>query len=588
MDGRPPRACRWLIAAAGHIVSRPLRPEWRMRWDKDVWNWWAFHAEHGAFDRYARAELIRHCWGAFPDALGTRVEMVPQLARALHGPVFCILAAALPLLAAALFSHGFSGVRAILTPLPYADPGRVVVLAETDPLRLETVADTSLAVWRNARRLDGLAAYRLRDVRLDGRPALEARIEPNFFAVLGAKPALGRLFAPEDARTEPLAVLSHAAWLRIFGGNPGAIGRAVSLDGKSFRVLGVLPPEFWFFRREIAVWTILTVPPPVPAPVQPGYELVRARLAGRTVTEARVEAPYFDAFNVKPAQGRLFTRTDASGAPVAVLAHSAWQDIFQSDPAVVGREVTLNDGRVTVAGVLPPESLLPAGIAVWTILKDRRPVPADNPPRYGAIARLKPFAHPLDGARELSNIVWEIRPHRNVWIQMLPIAERLRSAGKWCGGLSCLAFAGACLLALAGFQNNLRGALFLVAKAALLIAGLAALDIEIPAALNGAGSAGRGYLVEPIFLISVWLVVWWCWRDQRRRCRTCLYRLTLPVSFGNYGSPLLDRVGTELVCERGHGTLYVPGMHWSSSQPERWTRLDDSWEDLFSAKPPKP
>ena len=96
--------------------------------------------------------------------------------------------------------------------------------------------------------------------------------------------------------------------------------------------------------------------------------------------------------------------------------------------------------------------------------------------------------------------------------------------------------------------------------------------------------AGRVGFMEVWFPVAAILGTWWSWHDQRRRCRVCQRRLTLPVSFGNWGSPLLDRVGTELVCTRGHGTLYVPGMHWSSAEPERWTNFDASYNDLFTGK----
>ena len=472
MEGKPPRACRWLIGAAGRIVPRADRPEWRRRWDRDVWNWWAFLSEHGAFDRYARTELIRHCWSAFPDALGTRVEMGPRLARATRSPLFCLALAALPLLLAAAFSHGFSGLRAITSPLPYKDAAHVVVLAYFEPFRLQDVAAERLAEWRKAVRFNGVAAYRLEPARLEGADVLEARTEPAFFDILGVRPALGRLWMPEDGSGEPAVILGYAAWQRLFHGDPAA-GRTVMLNGRHVRVAGVLPREFWFFRREIAVWTLLRMPPP--------------------------------------------------GSPAGET-------------------------------------------------------------RYGAVARLRPFSSANAANRELSDISWAMHGRPDGWIQVLPLAERLASARGWCGGLSCLAFAVACALALLGYHNNPKSALFLVAKFTLILGGLALTAIELPAAVNGAGSAGHGLLVEPVFLIATCLALWWNWRDQRRRCRVCLQRLTLPVSFGNWGSPLLDRVGTELVCERGHGSLYVPGMHWSSSEKERWTNLDSSWTDLFSAK----
>ena len=432
MSGRPPRACRLLIAAAGRIVPRALRPEWRHRWDRDAWNWWAFLAEHGAFDRRARAELIRHCWGAFPDAVGTRLDVGPRIAHFLRSPQFCLLLAFMPLAAMAIFSHGFSGVRAVATPLPYRDAKRVGVLAFHEPLRIQAFAPASLEAWRKAVRLEGLAAFQVGKARLEQRDVRAARVEPGFFSLLGVDPAMGHFLRPEDRNA---AVLSYAAWKRLARSNTTNGKATVMLDGRPLRVAGVLPPGFWSFRRDIEIWTTLDPP-----------------------AEAGADA------------------------------------------------------------------------------------------RFGALVRLKPFAHERDTAQELSWIAWEQPGREGVWVQVLPLADRLRSAGRWCGGLSCLAIAAACLLALLGFSRNPRCALFLVAKALLLIAGLALAAIELPAAAYGAASAGRGLMVEPLFLLASCGAVWWAWRDQRRRCRVCLHRLTLPVHFGNLGSPLLERTGMELVC----------------------------------------
>lgn len=77
-------------------------------------------------------------------------------------------------------------------------------------------------------------------------------------------------------------------------------------------------------------------------------------------------------------------------------------------------------------------------------------------------------------------------------------------------------------------------------------------------------------------------VLWWSLVDQRDRCRWCLTRLSLPVTMGEWGSALLDPVGTELVCRYGHGALYsgeTPSLH---PEPDRWTNLDSTWSDLFT------
>lgn len=86
---------------------------------------------------------------------------------------------------------------------------------------------------------------------------------------------------------------------------------------------------------------------------------------------AAVSGTFFDVLGVRPALGRSLTRTDdeRSSAAVAVISHSAWRDRFGSDPGVVGRSITMDDGggmrAFTVVGVMSREFDYPRGAAVW-------------------------------------------------------------------------------------------------------------------------------------------------------------------------------------------------------------------------------
>jgi predicted permease len=72
-------------------------------------------------------------------------------------------------------------------------------------------------------------------------PVQGALTSANFFRVLSIRPALGRFFAEER---DPVVVLSHRAWLQRFGGDTGAVGSPVTIDGRSYTVGGVAPPGF--------------------------------------------------------------------------------------------------------------------------------------------------------------------------------------------------------------------------------------------------------------------------------------------------------------------------------------------------------
>ena len=73
-------------------------------------------------------------------------------------------------------------------------------------------------------------------------------VSGELFAVLGVKPAIGRVILPEDDRRgcgSPVAVISHAYWQRAFGGSPSVLRQTVRLEGPQFRIVGVTEPAFF-------------------------------------------------------------------------------------------------------------------------------------------------------------------------------------------------------------------------------------------------------------------------------------------------------------------------------------------------------
>src|SRR5262249_35229397 len=100
-------------------------------------------------------------------------------------------------------------------------------------------------------------------------------ISHNLFPLLGYQPLIGRNFLPEENRPggDKVAILSHQLWRRRFGGDPGVLGRSITLDHtNSVTVIGVMPPEmnfpnkseFWLpeistaiDRHDIAVLTVI-------------------------------------------------------------------------------------------------------------------------------------------------------------------------------------------------------------------------------------------------------------------------------------------------------------------------------------------
>jgi len=166
----------------------------------------------------------------------------------------------------------FSVVYAVLLrPLPFHDPGRLVVVKTTEPGRLDDIG-VSYPVfldWRSQNHVfEGLSVFRTDSSTLTGRaePAhlTGAVVSANIFAVLGVTPAMGRNFLPaEDMPTSAglPVILSHSLWQSRFESDPKIVGDSITLDEQPFTVIGVMPPGFQFpvQRTEIEYWTTIAV-----------------------------------------------------------------------------------------------------------------------------------------------------------------------------------------------------------------------------------------------------------------------------------------------------------------------------------------
>ncbi|MDQ3474185.1 MAG: ABC transporter permease [Acidobacteriota bacterium] len=105
-----------------------------------------------------------------------------------------------------------------------------------------------------------LAAYTGGGGIMSGRGEPERVFAPsasaNFFSLLGVEPFLGRTFQPgEDKQGAPrVTVLTYGLWQRRFGGDPNIVGQALTINGESYTVVGVLPASFQFALRNADLW----------------------------------------------------------------------------------------------------------------------------------------------------------------------------------------------------------------------------------------------------------------------------------------------------------------------------------------------
>lgn len=145
----------------------------------------------------------------------------------------------------------------VLAPLPYFEPDRLVMVWENNP-RFPRVWDSypNFQDWqRSARSFQQMAAFREQelDLTLPGAPShiKASEISAGFFSALGVELALGREFTPQENQPggASAAVISNHLWKERFGGGPEALGKSVTLDGVSYSIVGVAPPEFRLQER---------------------------------------------------------------------------------------------------------------------------------------------------------------------------------------------------------------------------------------------------------------------------------------------------------------------------------------------------
>ena len=164
----------------------------------------------------------------------------------------------------------FSAIdAALLRPLPYANPDRLVrIYTDSPPYKFRFSAVDYLAFTAQQTQFDRHATYTDRQVTFNNgeiAEMLRARVVSwQFFSVLGINPVIGRDFTETDGRVgSPQVVLaSQAFWQQRLGARSDAIGKSISLDGAEYTVVGVLPPINGPLERRLDLFLIQQFTPP--------------------------------------------------------------------------------------------------------------------------------------------------------------------------------------------------------------------------------------------------------------------------------------------------------------------------------------
>ena len=149
----------------------------------------------------------------------------------------------------------FSIVDAVLLrSLPYPDPNQLVLMFDVplqNPDALSSISYRDFTLCREQNHVfTEIAGNAFHDLTLTGtdEPSIvnAAAVTPEIFPLLNAKPLAGRTFLPEDGKqgAAPVAVLNEDLWRSRFASNPALIGQSITLDKRSFTVVGILPANF--------------------------------------------------------------------------------------------------------------------------------------------------------------------------------------------------------------------------------------------------------------------------------------------------------------------------------------------------------
>jgi putative ABC transport system permease protein len=253
---------------------------------------YAAHRQFGGVEQ--TKELYREQRGLpLPETLLQDVHYALRMLR--KNPGFTVLAILILGLGIGANAAVFSVLHAVLLrPLPYRNPEQLAMLWVTDSRpRSWAVSDGSTSYrdfleWRRqAHAFEDLAIFYKRGwsvVTLTGEEPEKiqgAFVSANLFALMGVQPILGHALSDEDLQhREHVVILSHGLWQLRFGGSLEALGHDIYIDGKPWRVVGVMPPQFRFpflagnwenrVEGEVQLWAPLTTNPnEEPSPSDP-------------------------------------------------------------------------------------------------------------------------------------------------------------------------------------------------------------------------------------------------------------------------------------------------------------------------------
>jgi len=152
----------------------------------------------------------------------------------------------------------FSIVNSVLlNPLPYPQPDQLVTLHESKPnFETGSISYLNFRDWqKDNHTFSSIAVYRPYSFSLTGMGEAEQvraqLISSDFFPLLGVNPVIGRTFSPgeDEVSAAPVALVSAGFWKRKFGSSPDVLGKTITLDGRGYTIVDVIPGNFDLLLR---------------------------------------------------------------------------------------------------------------------------------------------------------------------------------------------------------------------------------------------------------------------------------------------------------------------------------------------------
>jgi putative ABC transport system permease protein len=211
------------------------------------------------------ADVVRNSLGVHFDIL--RQDLKYSLRTLARSPGFALTAILVTALGIGANTAAFSVADFVLIrPLPYRDADRLMKLWEGPLDGSNGRNEVSPALYndwtKNTHSFEGMGAHFTSAVNLvgNGEPVrLEAAyVTGSLLPVLGVSPARGRLLNDADNRDPTSVILSYSLWQSRFGGDELILGRRLLIDGSPRVVVGVMPEEFHYPNRKVALWAAMT------------------------------------------------------------------------------------------------------------------------------------------------------------------------------------------------------------------------------------------------------------------------------------------------------------------------------------------